>query len=66
MYDEFYGEILTVNELAEMLKIGLNTAYNLVKSGEIQSFKVNHSYRIQRSAVIDFIIENQKMKRRKI
>ncbi|MEK4508243.1 helix-turn-helix domain-containing protein [Paenibacillus sp. FSL K6-2524] len=56
MYDE-YNEIITVEELAEYLRIGMNTAYGLVNSGEIQSFKIKNSYRIQRSAIVDFIIK---------
>lgn len=61
MYIE-YGDILTVSELAEYLKIGMNKAYKLVNSGEIVSFRVNGSYRIERSAIIDYIIENRKNK----
>ena len=49
-------EILTVAELADYLKVGLNTAYALVKSREIRSFKVKGTYRIERSAISDYII----------
>lgn len=55
MYDD-YNEILTVPMLADLLQVGMNTAYYLVNSGEIESFKVKNSYRIQRSAVTDYII----------
>ncbi|MCM3700340.1 helix-turn-helix domain-containing protein [Paenibacillus macerans] len=34
----------------------MNTAYNLVNSGEIESFRVGNSHRIRRSAVTDYII----------
>lgn len=60
--EELYGEILTVAELAELLKVGMNTAYKLVNSGQIESFVVGNSYRIQRSAVTDFIVRKSKMK----
>ncbi len=56
MYDEYYGEILTVQEMAELLKVGMNTAYNLVNSGEVDSFRVGNAHRIQRSAVTDYIV----------
>ncbi|MNW43489.1 Helix-turn-helix domain protein [compost metagenome] len=59
MYDD-YNEILTVPMLADLLQVGLNTAYHLVNSGEVSSFKVKNSYRIQRSAVTDYIIRNSK------
>lgn len=55
MYDD-YNEIITVSQLAELLQVGMNTAYKLVNSGEIVSFKVQNAYRIQRSAVTDYII----------
>lgn len=61
MYDD-YNEILTVPELAELLKIGMNSAYDLINSGEIESFKVKNSHRIQRSAVTDYIIRKSKKK----
>lgn len=56
MYDNYYEEILTVQEMAELLKIGMNTAYKLVNTGELDSFKVGNSHRIQRSAVTEYII----------
>ncbi|WP_135554877.1 helix-turn-helix domain-containing protein [Paenibacillus cymbidii] len=59
MYDDYYDEILTVQEMAELLKIGMNTAYNLINSGEIESFRVGKSHRIQRSAVTDYIISKR-------
>lgn len=61
MYDD-YNEILTVPQLAELLQVGMNTAYFLVNSGEVESFKVKNSYRIQRSAVTDFIVRQAKAK----
>ncbi|MGG4143877.1 helix-turn-helix domain-containing protein [Paenibacillus algorifonticola] len=55
MYDD-YNEIITVDQLAELLQIGMNTAYKLINSGEIESFRINNAHRIQRSAVTDYII----------
>ena len=55
MYDD-YNEIITVGQLAELLQIGMNTAYKLINSGEIESFRVHNVHRIQRSAVTDYII----------
>lgn len=55
MYDD-YNEIITVGQLAELLQIGMNTAYKLINSGEIKSFRIHNVHRIQRSAVTDYII----------
>jgi len=64
MYNEDQSEILTVVELAELLKIGMNSAYRLINTGEIESFRVNHSHRVLRSAVTKYISEkSQKLGR---
>lgn len=34
-----YGDILTISELAEFLKIGTTQAYRLVRSHKIKAFK---------------------------
>ena len=60
MYDD-YNEIMTVGQLAELLQIGMNTAYKLVNSGEIESFRIHNGYRIQRSAVTDYIIKKSRV-----
>lgn len=40
MYEDFSGEIITVEELMELLYIGKNTAYRLLSSGEIKAFRI--------------------------
>ena len=52
---EQYPEVATVNEVAEMLRIGRNTAYELVRSGAVQGVKAGRSLRITKSAVIDYL-----------
>ena len=47
--------ILTVEDLMPVLCIGRNTAYNLVRSGQIRSLRVGHQIRIPREAVVEFI-----------
>lgn len=39
-------EVYTVPELAAILKIGRNAAYDLVKSGKIHSIRIGKSIRI--------------------
>jgi len=46
------GEFLTVEELAETLKISKSTAYAMVRSGQIQSVKIGVQYRIPAKALI--------------
>ncbi len=47
--------ILTVEDLMPVLCIGRNTAYDLVRSGQIQSLRIGHQIRIPRDALIEFI-----------
>lgn len=52
-----YDEVLTVEQLMEILCIGKNVAYKLLNSGEIQSFKIGRIHRIPRKCVTDYIIK---------
>lgn len=48
---------IRVEELMPILGIGRNTAYELVHSGQIFSFKVGRQLRIPKQALISFITE---------
>ncbi len=50
-----YPPVLHVKDLAEILSISHNTAYNLVRSGQIRSIRIGRSYRIPLEAVIDYL-----------
>lgn len=47
--------VLSVDELASLLNIGRNTAYNLVRSGQIHSIRIGHQIRIPRNSLLQFI-----------
>lgn len=47
--------ILKVDDLMPILGIGRNTAYALVRSGQIRSIRVGRQLRIPRDALIDFL-----------
>lgn len=47
--------LLTVNELASILRIGRNAAYQLVNNGDIPSRRVGRSIRIPRNALVRFL-----------
>jgi len=44
-----------VKDLAEVLSISQNTAYTLVRSGEIRSIRTGRTYRIPKDAVIEYL-----------
>lgn len=52
-------DVLTVKELAKLLRVGINNAYRLVREGTIKSVRVGRQYRIPRSAVQQYL-ETQK------
>ena len=51
-YDE---DILTVTEMMDMLAIGKNTAYKLIREGKVRSFRLGNSYKILRKSVEEYI-----------
>ena len=51
--------VLRVEDLTQMLSIGRNTAYALVRSGEIRSIRIGKSYRIPKEAIEEYISKHQ-------
>ena len=47
--------MLHVKELAEVLSISQNTAYALVRSGQIRSIRTGRIYRIPKDALIEYL-----------
>ena len=50
-----YPDIVSVEQVSEMLRIGQVLAYQLVRSGEIKSRKVGRRYIITKQNIIDFV-----------
>ncbi len=48
-------EILTISEVAELLKIAEKTVYGLAQRGEIPAFKVGGQWRFSRAAIDSWI-----------
>lgn len=46
---------LTVDEAGQLLRIGRNSMYHLVKDGQIQSIKIGRKILIPRNALINFL-----------
>ncbi len=47
--------IMTVNEVAELLKLSKITIYKLAKSGQIPSFRVGSSLRFRREKILEIL-----------
>ncbi|MBQ1353987.1 MAG: helix-turn-helix domain-containing protein [Ruminococcus sp.] len=47
--------VLSIEQLMKVLSIGRNSAYDLVRCGQIQSIRVGNKIRIPKEAVVSFI-----------
>jgi len=53
---EQYDDILTVEEVAEILKIGMTQAYRIVRSGDLKGYKEGKDWKIPKQALNDYVI----------
>ena len=53
-------EILTVEEVADILYVGKNTVYSLLQSGDLRAFRIGKSWRIPRFCLEEYIINKSK------
>lgn len=47
--------VLTVPEAAEALRIGRNTAYNLVRCKKLRSIRVGKQLRVPKAALLEYL-----------
>ena len=52
---ENYPDLLTVKELQSALSIGRSKAYEIVRQGDVRSFKIGNSVRIPKSSLLEYI-----------
>ncbi len=57
---EDYNDMITVEELCYMLRIGRNKAYELLRSGRIGAFGDGRLWMIPKVAVIEYITTSRK------
>lgn len=48
-------KIYTLKEVADILRVSIRTIYRMIKSGELDAFRVRDEYRIRKSTVEAFI-----------
>ena len=56
MMFEQYDDILTVEDIAEILKIGMTQAYKIVRSGNLKGYKEGKDWKIQKQALKEYVI----------
>lgn len=47
--------VLSVPQVAQVLNLGRDTTYGLVRSGHIRSVRVGHQYRVPKTAVMEYL-----------
>ena len=50
-----YPDVLNVKQLCEVLGIGKNTAYKLLKNREIKALRIGAVYKIPKREVINYL-----------
>ena len=50
-----HNEIMQIEEVMEYLNIGKNTMYGLLKSGELNAFKIGKVWKIPKASVDDYV-----------
>ncbi|USK86145.1 helix-turn-helix domain-containing protein [Peribacillus asahii] len=51
-----YDDIVTIEDLMEILDVGRNKAYELLQTGQISSFKVGKAYRIPKVCIQEYVL----------
>ena len=51
------ARLLTVNEVADLLRVSRMTVYRLIKAGEMPAFRVGRSYRLREDDVDGYLSE---------
>ncbi len=50
-----YNDVVDIDDLQKMLKIGRSSAYEIVKTGRIKTVKIGKRYIIPKQSVIEFL-----------
>lgn len=62
MFQENYSDMISIDDLCEMLTIGRNTAYHLLKTDQIHAFKIGRIWKIPRESVSEYVLSQRTRK----
>lgn len=54
-----YPDVLTPQQVQEMLGVGQRMAYQLLREGKIQNVRMGRLYRVPKAAVIDYLYSGE-------
>ena len=58
---EQYDDVMTTEETCEALKVGYNTLYELLNSGQLKGYRNGRTWRIPKLAVQEYILKQAKL-----
>ena len=58
---EQYPDILTVEEVCEVLRMGYNAVYDLLNEGKLKAYKNGRVWRITKQALIQYVSESSRL-----
>jgi len=50
-----HARLLTVNEVADLLRVSRMTVYRLIKEGQLKALRVGRSYRLREDDVDEYL-----------
>ena len=59
---EYADDLLSVEETAELLKVGRGAIYPLLISGELKGFRNGRVWRIPKEAVVHYVRQKSKLR----
>ena len=58
MFSDRYPEMLTLDDVCEILTVGKSTLYQMLSSGEIPgAFRIGKVWKIPRKAISDYVLK---------
>ena len=61
MFHENYNDMVSIDDLCEMLSIGKNTAYHLLSTNQIHAFKIGRIWKIPRDSVSEYVMRKSNL-----
>ena len=52
-----YDDILTIEDVAEILRIGMSQAYKIVRTGKLKGYKEGRDWRILKQSRVTDVVE---------
>lgn len=54
-------DILTVEEISGLLKIGMTHAYRIVRSGNLKGYKEGRDWKIPKQTLADYVMKQSRL-----